>query len=228
MRCVTSFGPDGYGLYGKRFLETYVEYVGVPIEVYYEGERPDFSHPLVTFRDLFKVEGCLEFLAMADFPAARGDLWAEGKRNYRFDTFKFCRKSFAQIDAASHKQDFLFWIDADVEFTGPFDLPTILDFMVYLGRPGWHSCASFVGWDLRHPLAGEFFKRYWLLHVTGTIFCLPEWHDSYVLDWLRGATGVPATDLALPYHDKMKGPHNVFDEVFGQYAHHKKGNLKHA
>ena len=225
MRCVTSFGEEGYKQYGEKFLSSYVESVGLPIDVYVESPIT-FEHELVTVRDLWKVEGIKEFLQMASFPAAQGNLWGEGKRNYRFDTFKFCRKSFAQIDAASRAPDILIWLDADIEFGGKFVPPAFEDeFMHYMGRPEWHSCASYVAWDTSHPLAGEFFKRYWMLHVTGTIFCLPEWHDSYVLDWLRETTGVEAIDLAKPYYDELKGPANVFDKVFPGH-HHKKGNLK--
>ena len=72
----------------------------------------------------------------------------------------------------------------------------------------------------------EFFKAYWLLHTTGTVLRLAEWHDSFVLDQLRVQLNVPAVNLAEAYADQLKGPANVFDVVFPM-AHHKKGNLKH-
>lgn len=226
MRCVTSFGREGYDLYGKRFIETYVEHVNIPIDIYVEDDYEYEKHDCITYRPLLKIQGIEEYLALCyHMPAAQGHLWGEDKRNYRFDTFRFCRKSFAQIDAASRDPTTMYWIDADVEFKEDFGFPAFSSFMCYLGRPEWHSCASFVGWNLHHPMSGEFWKRYWLLHVTGTIFCLPEWHDSFVLDWLREQSGVPATDLAKGM--ELKGPANVFDAVFGDTAHHKKGHLKH-
>ena len=143
MRCVTSFGEEGYDEYGKRFLETYLLYVGKPIDVYVETD--DFSkyiqHELITYRNLLEVEGCYHYLQMAQFPAARGQLWGEGY-NYNFATFKFARKSFAQIDSASRNPDKLYWLDSDIEFNAQFELPEIEGFMCYLGRPEWHSCAS--------------------------------------------------------------------------------------
>jgi len=224
MRCVTSFSEEGYEQYGKRFLTTYLEHVGVPIDVYTEGGFvPDITHKLITYRPLEEAVGCVEFMALADFPAARGDIWGEGKRNYRFDCFKFSRKCFAQIDAASREPGRLYWLDADIEFSAKFTLPEFDGFMCYLGRSEWHSCASLVGFDTSHEVSGEFFKRYWLLHVTGTIFALPEWHDSFVLDWLRLESQAPATNLAEGLD--LKGPANVFDAVFSA-AHHKKGNIK--
>jgi hypothetical protein len=226
-RAVTSFSKDGYELYGKRMLETFVEHHDMPIDVYVEGPSSIESTDQVAVRDLFKVEGCQEFLSQTNFPAMSGNVWGEGKRNYRFDVNKFCRKSFAQIDAASRHGDWLYWIDADIEFSGALDFPTPSPstFMCYLGRPEWHSCASFVGWNLQHPSSGEFWKRYWLIYLTGTVFCLPEWHDSYILDWLREQIGFEALNLAEGMD--LKGPANVFDAVFKQ-GHHKKGNLKHA
>lgn len=227
MRCVTSFGEEGYKLYGKRFLETYVEHVGVPIDVYIEGQEPKFQHELVTYKNLLKVPGCADFLTIAgSLPAFRGHAWGEAKRNYRFDVFRFCRKSFAQIDAASRQGDWLYWIDADVEFKGDFKLPKRDAFMLYLGRPSWHSCASFIGFNTKHEVSGAFFKQLWTLYVTGTVFALPEWHDSFINDWLRKEMGLPAYDLAISA-ELGDGPVNVFDSVFTN-AHHKKGNIKFA
>lgn len=221
MQVVTSFSEEGFALYGAKFLESYHEHVDAPLTIYTEW---DFKSPDFECKDLRKVPGFQEFLAVSGMlPAFRGRAWGEEQRNYRYDVHTFFRKSFAQIDAASHHGDWLYWIDADIEFTGPFRFPQRDAFMLYLGRPEWHSCASFVGWNLKHEASGEFWKRYWLLYVTGTVFALPEWHDSFILDWLRHEMQFPAHNLAAGLD--LKGPANVFDEVFPN-AHHKKGNLK--
>jgi len=223
MRCVTSFSEEGYEQYGKRFLTTYLEHVGLPIDVYTEGGFvPDITDKLIHYRPLEEVPGCADYLQMADFPMAQGQM-PDGKYNYNFNTFKFARKSFAQIDAASRDPDRLYWLDADIEFNAPFTMPDFDGFMCYLGRPEWHSCASLIGWDLSHEAASEFFRQYWLIHLRGTIFALEAWTDCHVLDWLRDQSGVPATNLAEGLY--LKGPANVFDEVFTA-AHHKKGNIK--
>jgi hypothetical protein len=228
--CITSFGPDGYELYGKQFLQTYIKNVTLPLVVYIEGPEntPNFEHPLITYRDLLSVNGVAQALSITNFPAARGQVWGKKESNYKFNVNKFCRKSFAQIDAAgSHGQQggkSLYWLDADIVFTERFEPPALEQFfMLYLGRPEWHSCTSFIGWNLGYAGAARFFEEYWKLYITGTIFCLPEWHDCAALDFLRQETKVAAKNLAegMP----LKGPANVFDEVF-KTAHHKKGNLK--
>lgn len=226
MKYVTSFSKDGYDLYGKKFLETFIEHHKDPIVVYVESDI-DLKHPQITKKDLFKVPGCAEFLSQCNFPAFQGRLWGE-KRNYRYDVFRFCRKSFAQIDAAATNGDWLVWVDADVELNGPLPAPRGDSFMHYLGRPEWHSCASYVAWNLRHKVSGEFWKRYWALYVTGTVFALGEWHDSFILDTLRVNLQLPSVNLAEEIPDEqLKGPANVFDLVFPM-GHHKKGNLKFA
>ena len=224
MRFVTTFSPEGFEEYGRTFLDTFGEHVDAPIDVYLEQSGPKVRDG-VRYRRLDKVPGFNEFRSLCNFPAAHGRIWGKD-RNYRFDVYKFCCKSFAQIDAAAEGGDWLYWIDADIEFNGPFRPPIRDAFLLYLDRPEWHSCASFVGFNLEHEISAQFFQSYWQLYVTGTVFALPEWHDSYLLDWLRGQMKLPAINLAAGI-DGLDGPANVFDAVFPM-AHHKKGNLKRA
>lgn len=242
MKCVTSFSEEGYELYGKRFLETYVEHFDVPLVVYTEYTKSVVypKNDLIDYKSLWRVSGFKKFIAMTDpIPAAHGKLWDQ-KRNYRFDVHKFCRKSFAQIDAAKDTQHgWLVWLDADIEWKGmpdwfkDTDPPPPPTFMYYLGRPEWHSCASFVAWFLDHPISDKFWEQYKLIYTTGSVFALPEWHDSYILDWLRKELKLPSVNLSKEalgrraYIDKLKGPVNIFDKVFGEYGHHFKGNRKY-
>jgi hypothetical protein len=226
LKYVTSFSAAGYKLYGRKFLETFVEHHQDVIWVYAEDTALDLRHPRIVVKDLFKVPGCVEFLQQCQFPAFQGRLWGENKRNYRYDAFTFCRKSFAQCDAAASGGDWLVWIDADVELAGTLPAPSGSHFMSYLGRPAWHSCASYVAWNLGHPVSGLFWERYRALYVTGTVFALREWHDSYVLDTLRTNLQLPAVNLAADIPpEKLDGSSNVFDLVFPM-GHHKKGRLK--
>ena len=227
MRYVTSFGPQGYEVYGRRFLETYCEHMSHPLTVYVEAPC-DFRHELITYKNLVDVPGCQDFLNKLVFPAMHGKMWS-GQYDYRFAVAKFCRKQFAQADAAldemAHGGDWLVWIDADIELGAPLPDPVDGPFMYYLGRPEWHSCASYVAWDLRKPASKEWWTKLQMLYLSGSLFALPEWHDSYVNDWLREGMKVSAINLAAPYAAQLKGPANVFDVVFAG-SHHKKGGLK--
>lgn len=226
---VTSFGPDGYQQYGKAFLESYVKYCDAPLTVYFETHQPHFSHPLVTFKDLFSIPRSREFLdAVGRLPAFGGVI--NGERNYRFDVAKFSRKVFAQWDAARGHTGKLFWFDADVEFAAPLPSQRLEQmlagvFMVYMGRSNTHSCASFIGWDNQHADAERFWHAYYDTLITGQIFVQREWHDSYYLDVVRQVLQVSARNLSGHMRFGSR-PGNVFDEVFRGYATHKKGNLK--
>jgi hypothetical protein len=81
--CITSFGPDGYELYGKQFLQTYIKNVTLPLVVYIEGPEntPNFEHPLITYRDLLSVNGVAQALSITNFPAARGQVWGKKESN---------------------------------------------------------------------------------------------------------------------------------------------------
>ena len=92
-----------------------------------------------------------------------------------------------------------------------------------MGRSGGHSCSSLVGWNLTLPVWKEIFDKYWALYITGTVFALPEWHDAFVVEWLRKLLKVPSRDLAAGIETSPLS--NVFDLVFSA-AHHKKGQLK--
>lgn len=241
MQIITSFSKQGYEKYGKKFLETYVKHWDHPITVYYE-EKPDFEHDLVEYKDLYLVPGLSNFLmATKDLPVCKGVIG--DKYNYRYDVWKFCRKSFAQIDAAQYEGP-LIWLDADIithsdvkveKFISevyPRDIdyynPDEKPYMGYLGRPNWHSCASFVVWDTSHPMHKEFMSAYFNLYMTAQILLLPEWHDSYVLDFLRNHLKVPSYNIAEGL-ELGEGPVNVLpNTVLGKYMDHLKGHRKNS
>ncbi len=228
---ITSMSAKGYETYGKTFLEKAAECLPGQLIVYTEDTVPKEAHGVI-WRDLNQVAGFRWFLdGVERFPAMHGQLDGSGKRNYRYDIATFCRKCFAQIDAAANHQDEMWWIDADVSFTKPIPESFFEDslkgvFMAYQGRPDWHSCASLVGFNNRHKQAPEFWALYMSLFTTGTVFLIGEWHDSYLLDRIREDTHLLSRDMAGKCN-LGKGPVNVFDEVLGEYAHHKKGNLKY-
>ena len=221
---VTSFSPDGYALYGEKFLLSFLAHSDESITVYYEDVPPPLTDERIIYKNLFDVPGCLQFLEVClRVPAFKGEV--NGKVNYRYNIFRFSRKSFAQIDAAQY-DDKLFWIDADVVLKDTLEIPEFDGkFMMYLGRPKWHSCASFVGWDNTHKQANEFWSVYMQLYLSGQIFILPEWHDSFILDEIRNGLQLESKNLADGIN--IDGPFNVFDHVFS-WGNHKKGNLKYA
>lgn len=224
---VTSMSKEGYDLYGKEFIAGWDQYGPCPLVIYSENQLDIDGHELRNLRD---VPGFNEMeYATGMFPVHNGMI--DGKYNYRYAVHRFFRKSFAQIDAATQHNGYLFWIDADVSFHKHIPLVFLEEifssnhFIGYLGRPKWHLCASFIAWDLTHEMANNFFKAYLDLYLTGKFMFLPEWHDSYIIQYLVSQVDESCAKN-LTENVIKDGPFNVFDEFMGKYAHHKKGSLK--
>ena len=58
--------------------------------------------------------------------------------------------------------------------------------MSYLGRDRYpYSECGFLGFNATHPRIADFFQRMRALYLTGEIFSLAEWHDSWLWDHVR-------------------------------------------
>lgn len=231
MRIVSSFSQEGWELYGRQFVESTLKHWPGELWVYYEGEKPDIKHDKLVLKDLFEVPGCVQYLeTMNTLPIFQGVI--NNTRYYQLDIHKFCRKMFALVDAASDYKGQLFWLDADTQTFK--DIPEAMlegflenTFMCYMDRPGFHSCASFVGWDNSHPVAGQWWAMLYDFYMSGKVFTQKEWHDSYILDVLREDNSIPAKNIAADLTMVHGKPTNVFDLVFKNYAEHYKGNKKY-
>lgn len=74
MRYVTSFSPQGFTLYGKSFLASFIKNVRQPIDVYIE--KPcEFKHELIRYRRLDDVDGYKAFVKLSKLPAMNGILF---------------------------------------------------------------------------------------------------------------------------------------------------------
>lgn len=235
---VTSFGEQGYKDYGEEFLKSFVEHVPAKIIVYYETKKaPAFKHKNIQYKSLSKVAGIMNYLqAMSVFPIMKGEIG--GKRYYQYDVYKFCRKMFAQCDAATETDGILCWIDADTVFTK--DLPLgwinsmfkerddgLTPFCCVMKRPSFHLCASFVAWDQTHEQALPFWNAYFDILISGRFLLMPEWHDSFLLQAILEGMELDVNNISEGY-ELGDGPVNVFDTIFQGVAYHKKGNLKYA
>ena len=208
MRVITSFGPEGYREYGKKFLETYLEFCDLPLTVYVEEDGLYPAGP--EYRDFWSIPNSF-FVGSV-----------EPSKSWMHDVNKFCRKSFVQIDALRTFFEPVIWLDADIEFHAPASFPEPTGIQ-YMGRKDFHPCTSFVGFGMTDR--AKFTDAYEDVYLSGGVFDLPEWHDAYVFDHIRKKTKVHSVDIAKAVG--ASGTQNVFDMVF-PFAHHKKGALKNA
>ena len=234
---LTSFSRRGYDDYGRRFLQTFHKHwpTEVKLLIYHENQPELGGYDVIQ-----DVEGCRSFLNRH-----KDDLVVQGRQrgethrwkkeciedgyNFRFDAYKFCRKVFAIEHAANlTKTGKLLWVDADVLTFDNIPL-SFLDSMLpdhvctsHLGRVnGYHSECGFVGYNLDHPMGLGFIKSFTDLYRYDKFFELPEWHDSWVYDWIRKKVGAPSFNISTE-----QAGHVFVTSPLGRYMDHLKGDRK--
>lgn len=237
---VTSWGPGGYELYGKRFLETFVEFwpESIPLTVYYhDTELPEdalrFSFR-ATFVKLNDVDP--EFNTFRERAEKINGVDAKtGRYDYRLDAYKFSPKVFAVSHLAGQlKEGQLIWLDADTFSHDKVDedflksiQPADAD-MVCLRRTGiYYSETSYVSYTLNTPTI-QFLLDMRDLYVDGEIFHWREYHDGFIFErlmYIHILHGLKVYSLTPPDYAGLEAFEN---SLLATKMHHLKGNLKDA
>lgn len=224
IECVTTFSQKGYKKYGKRFLDTYRKHWRVPLNVYYEGDRP---------YEAGDSEGVtwLPLDGDADRQVFLGKHSDKRHTDYRLNAVKFCHKVFALTapELLEKDLDLLVWLDADIETHADVEPGFIQDLAPhgfrgsYLGRKDWHhSECGFMAFS--KPMGGyELLNELRAAYTTGELFHYAEWHDSFIFDALRKRGGWWYNlSAGLP------GVHVFDDSILGQKMRHLKGEQRKA
>jgi len=230
LKFVTSMNRRMYDEYGEIMMDTFSQYwPSGELHVYTEDDFFPYNNARIVYHDLMQVEGMADFLeGIKHFPVFYG-LIGEVK-NYKYNINAFCRKVYAQIDAAKDYKGYLFWVDADIKTFKSIPAVNLEEymrgcFMAVMKRKTWHLCSSFVGWDCSHAFSASWWEHYKNMYKTGSVFMLPQWDDAFVLEkTIEDLVGVKN----IAEHVNGEGPYNVFDGVFEGYATHDKGPTKHA
>lgn len=180
MRIVTSWGPKGWDLYGKAFLESTKFWdPALDLTIYVDGMDPaDIPHPKVK-----KLEDTEGFSQFRETHKDRNGETPDGY-NYRLDAYKFCAKVFALHDAAIDPSPFL-WIDADVVTKAPLTLAWLQSHckanVTHLGRKGINYSETgfiyFEGIPARALIADMYD-----IYMSGEIFNYAEWTDAFIFE----------------------------------------------
>jgi len=209
---VTTFSPDGYIQYGKKFIETYKKYCKYPLIVYVED---DLKIEGVEVRQLYDVPGCREFLSRIS--NYKPD-------HYRRDVNKFSRKVFAICDAMKRYNGSMAFVGADTVFQK--DIPdSFLDdmledvYLAYLGRSNYHSETDFIAFDTTHQVNHLFRELFLSIYTTGSFQHLKYYCDSDVFDFVRTTLNIPENNLNI-IDDKN---HPFVNSILGEYMDHLKG-----
>jgi hypothetical protein len=201
---VTTFHPEGYSKYAKRFLESFSAKVDkrIKLVVYAEGVKPENPDPtrieildqeqalpkLVAFKNKWKDDPKANGIPPDDIKRRRPRDW---NKAFKWDAIRFANKTYAVFDAWENNKDWIVWMDADSFIHSEWsyeDFNKLLPndkWLTYVGRgkgsQTWPEC-GFYGMNKNHPVCHEFMKEFERMYEDADkgIFTLEEWHDSYV------------------------------------------------
>lgn len=245
---ITSCSEAGFQQYGLKFLTSFDQFWPQDVKLNVVSEDrlalPDSilrKRPLIKFWDLNESKAACAFRDKhKDNPVANGfraghviERWRSKKTgyDYRKDAYRFSKKVFA-INQVLHyvtDNDQMVWLDADTVSLKPIpeslfaDLPPSGAAIAYIDRHPYHSECGFMAYNMRHALTRPFLREFSKLYESGSVFELPEWHDSYVFDWLRKRQGIPS--FKIPYNNRHI-THPFVHTKFGEYMDHLKGMRK--
>jgi hypothetical protein len=184
---VSTFSDSGYEEYAKTFVNSLKKFLDPNISVYLYVDN----------KKLFK---CNENIHCLLLEKTVPDLTAFKLRNkdkkpnsYMEDGVRFSHKSYAIWHAAKNSNvDKLFWLDADTVLKNNITeqyLDNLLPdryFTSYLGRVGRYTETGFIGFNLKHAYADEFFDEFIDYYNSDRIYYeLPAYTDCHVYDATR-------------------------------------------
>lgn len=242
----TGWSPQGWGVYGEKFLLSFDQYWPSNVSLMVWGEEfPPTYHGVQGRR-------VLHFGRLASIPMwdafekrhqnsarARGrermDAWKERDRalgySWRFDAFKWARQAFIPWMANTLLEDaeFLIWLDADVITHSRVDLAALVALIgnkefAYLGRGEKHPDIAFQMYR-RGGYATDFLSAWMELYASDRVFELPEWHSAWTWKYILERDGYG--DLALDLTPGGHG-HVWHQSPLRAWGDHLKGDRKYA
>ena len=230
---VTSFTEDGFQLYGKEFIRTFIEYwpKSVKLVVYYEGTH--IRHDWKPIGEVPNLESWMRVIA--PFAMFSGSLY--NQYDIRYDA-RTNRVIFMQNHALRTYKGKVFWMDGDTITHSPVP-ESFLDEVLpddklccYLGRGDWYdSETGFIGFNYGHPQCEEFMRIEENTLFSGIIFTQHAWWDMVTFDWSRGVYCAKYPELKNAFVDLAKDlprgtMHPLINSVLGKHFDHMKGKRK--
>jgi len=234
---VTSCSLDGWNRYGAKGVATLLQYWPPEVHVHLVSED---VLPLDAMRQLACEQGRLMFWDLGLHERATGFYEQHRKNNtakghmhthydFRKDAWRFSKKVFAiEMVARYTAGGRLIWLDADTVTLSPVPMEMLQRMppnefsLAFLDRSRkYHSECGFVGYNLNRDDTRNFIATFADLYVSGEVFKLKEWHDSWVFDWVRHHTRIAG--YGIPHNNNS---HPFVHSELGKYMDHLKGARK--
>lgn len=213
---ISTFNAAGLALYGRRMMASFRQHwpSEVPLRVYSEEWQGDV--------DLFAASPWL-----SAFKARHRD---RRFRDYRWDAVRFAHKVAAVCHAAREDVDILIWLDGDTLTHSTFPMADIEAlapkgnaWIAWLDRAMVYPECGFYMLNRRHPRHMELIDTLERMYAADTLFSLPEYHDSFVLEHVVRTAGVGTKSLS---GDGYHTSHPLINGPLGRWLDHMKGNRK--
>ena len=253
---VTTFHKEGYDVYGKRMIKSFLQNwpADVKLYVYAEDCQVEETAPNLIVKDLHQSSP--ELVAFKNtwknIPKANGDVSADPIRSKRRDSGKgfkwhairFAHKVYSIFACAKECQtEWLMWMDADTFCHSPIDMKNLNRLLpgkkdlCFLGRKGKYSECGLYAMHMTSPATIAFleeFQRVYDQAENNGIFQMAEWHDSFVFDEVRKRfTNVNEHNWSAHLADIGPRPgmstgegHPLINCDWGAYLDHLKGGRK--
>lgn len=225
IKIVSTFSDKGYEEYGKSFLEGCRKFISPTIDIsLYIDNVPLSNEKNITILNLEKsIPELLEFKQRNK---------NKEFKDFKYDGVRFSHKSYTIWHSAKHSDvDKLFWLDADTVLQNIIDEDYLNKFLPdhfftsYLGRGGRFTETGFIGFNLKHKYANEFFNEFIDYYNKDRIYTeLLGYTDCHVYDAVRNKFVEQKKVTALDLTPGM-GKNN-FNHVHHGYMVHNKGGKK--
>lgn len=237
---VTTCNAEQWERFGRAMVRTFARHwpQAVRLEVHCEGFwslediKSDAREPTpwIGYTELYEAAPWLAtFKALYRDPQYNG---GSNGRDYRHDAVRFAHKVAALGAAAEDADcDVLIWIDADVVthasvtvdwLESLFPEPAVV---AWLDRDNCYPECGFL--MFRMPSARKVIREVVKSYRNGSIFKLPEWHDSYVIQHVVQKSGVAVHSLSGPEGRKHRGHPWIASELAAKMDHLKGERRKH-
>ena len=166
--------------------------------------------------------------------------------DFRFNVFRFAHKVYAIAKALQYNsKKYLIWLDSDIKTHKKIPI-SFFDqlisenyYLSYLGREhikikelNYSEC-GFLIFNTEHKYHNLFWKEMMTMYDKGMLFNLPEWHDSYIFDFVRkkleskyNLNNINISELGLVKIESNFDEHVFVSSILGKYMDHKKGDRK--
>jgi hypothetical protein len=236
---VTTFNQEGYNVYGRRMIDTFVSTWPQDVELLVYAEGFDLPSPAPNVQVLNLADHSPELVAFKQqwqhVPKANGDIGLPGseKKAFKWQAVRFAHKVYAIFHAAQHtKAEWLIWMDGDMVCHSAISNQQLDKFfpnsaeLCFAGRSNKYTECGLYGMRLTSPQIKIWLQKFQHMYddaETG-IFTLSEWHDSFVFDAVRKQIPVQELNWSAGL---IKGEgHPLINCEWGAYIDHLKGKRK--